>query len=291
VAGVGGHPPRATGPSGAGGLGAAPAAWQAYSGFARHGFQRAITYRFMFWTELIVNLLFMYLYVCLWQALYRERTSVAGYGRAQLLSYIIVAQTVFTLQFTIRTVWVMEGKIRNGEVALDLMRPVDFQAMILATGLGAVAHVLVFNMAPKFAIFAVTGVVGPPASAAAVALFALAAALGYLVQFGVEYLLGLSAFWLVEVRGLYMLVMWAINAFFCGYFLPLEFYPSWLRILAEALPFSSIIYVPAAIYTGSLAGGAALLAVLKQLVWAIVLLAAGRLVFGIAHRRLVVQGG
>jgi ABC-2 type transport system permease protein len=112
----------------------------AYLGFARHGFQRAITYRFMFWTELIVNLLFMYLYVCLWQALYRERASVAGYGKAQLLSYVIVAQTVFTLQFTIRTVWVIEAKIRNGEVALDLMRPVDFQAMILATGLGAVTE-------------------------------------------------------------------------------------------------------------------------------------------------------
>jgi hypothetical protein len=43
---------------------------EAYLGFARRAFQRAITYRFQFWTELVINILFMYIFVCMWRALY-----------------------------------------------------------------------------------------------------------------------------------------------------------------------------------------------------------------------------
>jgi ABC-2 type transport system permease protein len=263
----------------------------AYLQFARRGFQRAITYRFLFWTELLVNILFMYIYVCLWRTLYGDRTTVAGYDRGGLLTYIIVAQTLITLQFTIRTVWLIEAKVRSGEVALDMVRPMDFQGMILAMGIGAALHTLLFNMVPKFGLFALFGVVGPPASPAVLLLFVASALLGYLVQFGIEFLLGLSAFWLVEVRGLYMIVMWGANALLSGYFLPLEFYPGWLAAVARALPFPSIVYTPAALYAGQLEGAAAVAAVGAQGMWAAALLGAGRALFGMARRKLVVQGG
>jgi ABC-2 type transport system permease protein len=263
----------------------------AYLTFARRGFQRAITYQFQFWTELLVNLLFMYIYVCLWRALYADRDTVAGYGQRQLLSYIIVAQTLLTFQFTVRTVWLIEARVRTGEVAIDLMRPVDFQAMILATGAGAAIHTLLTNMLPKFALFGLAGVVAAPPSGPALLLFLLSAVLGFLILFGIEFLIGVSAFWLVEVRGLYSVVMWGAYWLFSGYFLPLEFYPGWMEAMARALPFQSIIYTPSAIYAGSLAGTGALNAVLGQLAWTALLLGAGRALFGTAHRRLVVQGG
>jgi ABC-2 type transport system permease protein len=263
----------------------------AYLGFALRGFQRAITYHFQFWAELVINLLFMYVYICVWRALYTDRGAVAGYDRAQLLTYIVVSQTLITFQFTIRTWSVIETKVRSGEVAIDLLRPVDFQGMILAIGLGPALHTLLFNMAPKFALFAALGVVAAPASGLALGLFVVSAALGFLVLFGVEFLIGMLAFWLIEIRGLYAMVMWGICGFFSGYFLPLEFFPDWLAAAARALPFPAMVYIPSAIYAGSVEGMAAVLAVLEQLAWVGGLLVAGRLLFGIAHRRLVVQGG
>ena len=86
--------------------------------------------------------------------------------------------------------------------------------------------------------------VQPPASALALGLFPVSAALGFLVLFGVEFLIGISAFWLVEIRGLYTLVMWGMAAFFSGYFLPLEFFPAWLKVVARALPFPAMVYTP-----------------------------------------------
>jgi viologen exporter family transport system permease protein len=263
----------------------------AYLNFARREFQRAIVYRFQFWSELVINLLFMYIYVCLWRALYIGRESVAGYDRRHLLTYIIVSQTLLTFQFTVRTVWSIEGKVRSGEVAIELMRPIDFQGMMLATAAGAGVHTLLFNMAPKFALFALAGVVGPPVSLAALGLSILSALLGFLILFGINFLIGVSAFWLLEVRGLYAAVMWGMAWVFSGYFLPIEFYPPWLAVVARVLPFSGMVYTPSAIYTGASAGAAALAAVLAQAAWVVALIGAGRLLFGTAYRRLVVQGG
>jgi ABC-2 type transport system permease protein len=233
----------------------------------------------------------MYIFVCMWRALYAGRDAVAGYDRARLLTYIIVAQTLITYQFTVRTWALLEGKVRSGEVAIDLARPVDFQGMILATGIGTALHTVLFNMLPKFSLFALLGVAQPPASGLALGLFLVSALLGYLVTFGIEFCIGISAFWLVEVRGLYALVMWALAGLFSGYFLPLEFFPGWLAAIAHALPFGAMIYTPAAIYAGSLAGMAAVAAVLGQLAWVAALFGAGRLLFVMAYRRLVVQGG
>jgi ABC-2 type transport system permease protein len=264
---------------------------EAYLGFTRRGFQRAITYRFQFWTELVINLLFMYIYVCVWRALYTHQGIVAGYGRGQLLTYIVVSQTLITFQFTVRAWAAIEAKVRTGEVAIDLVRPVDFQGMMLATAAGTALHTLLTNMLPKFALFALAGVVGPPASLLALGLFPISAALGVLVLFAIEFLIGVSAFWLVEVRGLYSVVMWGITGLFSGYFLPLEFFPRWLAAIARALPFPAMVYTPAAIYAGSIAGTTAIAAVLGQLAWVIGLIGAGRMLFSMAHRRLVVQGG
>jgi ABC-2 type transport system permease protein len=268
-----------------------PAAFEAYVGFAQRGFQRAISYRFQFWSELLINLLFMYVYVCLWRALYTGHGAVAGYGRHQLLTYIVVSQTLITFQFTVGAWRIIEAKVRSGEVAIDLVRPVDFQGMMLATAAGTAVHTLLTNMLPKFALFAAAGVVGRPASALATALFPISAALGFLVLLGIEFLIGVSAFWLVEVRGVYSVVMWGFAGLLSGYFLPLEFFPRWLAAIAHALPFPAMVYTPAAVYAGSIAGTAALGAVLGQLAWVVVLMGAGRVLFGIAHRRLLVQGG
>jgi ABC-2 type transport system permease protein len=122
-------------------------------------------------------------------------------------------------------------------------------------------------------------------------MFALSLTLGFLVQFGIEMLLGLAALWLVEVRGLHGLVVWGISGVCSGYFLPLELYPDWLAAISRALPFQSFIYTPAAIWVGRLAGGDAAQAIAVQVVWVVVLGLAGRAVFAAARRRLVVQGG
>jgi ABC-2 type transport system permease protein len=262
----------------------------AFVTIAAKSFRRQLAYRAAFWTELVINFIFLVLYVCLWTALMGERAAVAGYDRREVLTYIVVAQTVMTTEFTLRTWREIETKVRTGAIVIDLMRPIDFQVASLATAAGTSLHTVLFNMVPKLVVFGAAGVLAAPSPAAAI-LFPVSLALSVMVRFGIEFLIGLSAFWLIEVRGLQMFVSWGIGPLFSGFFAPLDMYPAWLAAIGRALPFQAIVYAPAAVWSGGVAGGAALRAVSTQAAWALGLALAGHAMLAVARRRVVAQGG
>ena len=262
-----------------------------YLAFTAKAFQRTLTYRFELWVELFINLLFMLIYVYLWKALYTGRTEVEGYDLDRILTYIVVSQTLLSFHFTLRIARVIEEKVRTGEVVTDLMKPVDFQLMLLATGVGTSFHTVLFNMLPKLLLFYVGLSLLVPSSILTVGFFILSVMLGYVILFSIEFLIGILAFWVVEIRGIYFAVIWGISWFFSGYFLPLEHYPVLLAKIAEYLPFQAIIYSPTAIYVGRVTGKAMVRVFLIQLFWAVALMGFGRLVYRAALRKLTIQGG
>ena len=262
-----------------------------YLVFAAKAFQRTLTYRFELWMELFVNVLFMLIYVYLWKALYTDQRSVAGYDLNRILTYIVISQTLLTFNFTLPVARIVEEKVRTGEVVTDLMKPIDFQLMTLATAAGTSAHTLLFNMLPKVILFHVIFNLSLPPSFLTVVLFILSVVLGYVILFSIQFIIGSLAFWLVEIRGINTFVVWGLSMLFSGYFLPLEFYPTFLAKVAEVLPFRAIIYTPTALYVGQLTGSSLVSAQLIQLTWAIVLMGLGRIGYRAAFRKLVVQGG
>ena len=199
-----------------------------YLTFTVKAFQRTLTYRFELWMELLINVLFMLVYVYLWKALYTGRTSVEGYDLSRILTYIVVSQTLLTFTFTLRIARIIEEKVRTGEVVTDLMKPIDFQLMTLATAAGTSSHTALFNMLPKFLLFYGAFGLSLPSSLLTVFLFIISVVLGYVILFSIEFIIGIFAFWVVEIRGLYAFVIWGLAMLFSGYFLPLEFYSRFL---------------------------------------------------------------
>ena len=82
-----------------------------------------------------------------------------------------------------------------------------------------------------------------------------------------------------------------VSLFFSGMILPLTFFPGWLRLIAHALPFQSVIQVPIDIYLGKHAGASLVGALALQAGWAIALLALARGALAAGTRKLVIQGG
>ena len=262
-----------------------------YLAFAASAFQRTLTYRFELWVELFINVLFMLIYVYLWKALYIGKSAVAGYDLTRILTYIVVSQTLLSFHFTLRIARVIEEKVRTGEVVTDLMKPVDFQLMLLATGVGTSFHTVLFNMLPKLLLFYGGLSLLLPGSILTVGAFIVSVMLGFVILFNIEFLIGILAFWVVEIRGIYFAVIWGISWFFSGYFLPLEHYPAFLAKMAEYLPFQAIIYSPTAIYVGGITGNAVIVALLIQLFWTVALMGLGRFAYRAALRKLAIQGG
>jgi ABC-2 type transport system permease protein len=119
---------------------------------------------------------------------------------------------------------------------------------------------------------------------------AVSVALAVVVAFSGNFVINLLAFWLVEIRGITLL--WMITGgLLCGLYLPVPWFPDWLRTIAQWSPFPSMLQNPIDILAGRVVGADIASAVAVQLYWATLLIVLGQVVLRAGRRRLEVQGG
>jgi ABC-2 type transport system permease protein len=259
-----------------------------------YAMRRYAAYRVGALSEAVTNTVFGFLRAYILIALWHARPALGGYDVADAVTFCFLTQAL------IGPVQIFGGmelteRIRTGDVAIDLYRPADLQGWWLADDLGRAVFALAFRGLPPLLTGIVAfhlGVPGPARWAG----FAVAVLLGLLVGFGVRYLAALCVFWLHDDRGV-QAVFLVTSLFFSGLLLPLVVFPGVLGVVAHHLPWAALIQVPADVYLGKagyfgLHGAAGLLAAYGfQAFWAVVLLAAGRILTVAARRKLVIHGG
>ena len=215
--------------------------------------------------------------------------AIAGYDRAALSTYTWVGQGMIAVVVLFGS-FELAQRVRTGDVAVDLGRPVHPVAGWLAEDVGRAGQAcLVRFFVPLLVGWLLFGL-RVPEHLVTLPLFVLSAAVAVVVSFGCRLLVNLSAFWLLDIRGLASVYMVASNVL-CGLVVPVAFFPDWLRAVAYATPFPSMLQTPVDIAVERVSGVDALVAVGLQLAWAAALLALGVLVLHRGTRRLVVQGG
>ncbi|MEZ0068449.1 ABC-2 type transport system permease protein [Streptacidiphilus sp. MAP12-20] len=268
-----------------------------YAAVCASSFRRYATYRAATWARVVTNTVFGFIIAYTYQALWQVRPHLGGYDLSAALTYVWIGQAMFAFiaiggQGALED---LQTRIANGDVAVDLFRPVDLQAWWLSVDLGRAGYQLLANgIVPML-----TGALcfhlrlpqgGVAAAAGAWAAFALALVLAAVVSFAMRYLVALTAFWLLDVRGVQM-IYYLTCSFFGGFFLPITLFPPLLEGLARVLPFVAVFQVPADVFLQRYDAAGMLAALGVQLAWAVVLLGAGRLVQGRAVLKVVVQGG
>jgi ABC-2 type transport system permease protein len=269
----------------------------AYLAYIRMAVVRVLAYRLSLWIGVAGTCLGMAIQYYLWTAIFggaaapgeaaAGKVTLAGYSASQAVTYVVLGQALGGFL-------ALEGepagrKVREGSIATDLARPVDWQWAVFCDYLGSS---LLKGMAvgvPAMAVATALHLVTVPASGLALGVFLVSAALAFTLLFAWSFLIGLLSFWtkgggLVDLQA-------AVIALFSGALVPLEFYPSPLRELAMILPFRGIYHLPLSIYTGRLqvaeAGGALVL----QAAWAVGLFVLARVLWARATRSLTIQGG
>lgn len=215
--------------------------------------------------------------------------AVAGYDRAALSTYTWVSQGMIAVLVLFGGTELAQ-RVRTGDIAVDLGRPVHPVAAWLAEDVGRAGQACLVRFCGPLLIGALLFGIRVPRHPATVPLFLLSAAIAVVVSFGCRLLLNLAAFWLLDVRGLSVVYLTTSNVL-CGMVVPVAFFPGWLHAVAYATPFPWMLQTPVDIAVERLSGVDAVIALGIQLAWAAGLLAAGTLVLHRGTRRLVVQGG
>jgi ABC-2 type transport system permease protein len=263
-----------------------------YAAVATRSFRRYSTYTAATLAGIFTNTVFGVIVSFTYIAVWRERPHAGGYDVTDALTYAWLAQAM------IMTVGIwgagttddVADRIRTGDVAVDLYRPVSLLGWWLASDLGRAAyHLLTRGLAPSVVGGLLFDLRYPPDALAWLA-FLVSVTLAVVVSFAIRMLVAASAFWLLDQTGVANLAL-LLAVFLSGLVVPLVLFPSWSRDVALALPWSTYVQVPVDIWLGQRSGLDVVVGLGFQAGWASVLLLGCSGVLRLAERRLVVQGG
>lgn len=264
----------------------------AFGALMRAGFRRYATYRQATYAGAFTNTVFGFLkgYVLVAVATGAGGTA-AGYDVPQLLTFSWVGQGLLAVVMMWPGPQDLAERVRSGDVTSDLLRPVDPIWTYCATDLGRAGHGALIRFLVPLAVGALAFDLYTPHRPGTYPLFVISVVLATLVSFTLRYLVNLTAFWLLDLRGVSMVYL-IVMSLTSGFYFPIAFLPDWLETtMWIATPFPSLFQAPLDILVerGALADQVRMIAI--QIAWALLGLLACHVVQRRAVRKLVVQGG
>tara|TARA_B100000609_G_scaffold198362_2_gene197800 strand:- start:35 stop:880 length:846 start_codon:yes stop_codon:yes gene_type:complete len=263
-----------------------------YLEYLRISFQNMMAYRARYYVGVITYLIHVAVYYFIYRSLFggaEGETSINRYSLSEMLTYVSIgwACKSFYLNYIDRD---MAGDVRSGQIAMDLIKPIDLQWVHYAKGMGQSLFRLILFTPPVIIATAIMFEVSPPSSWPNLILFSISTLLSAVIYLGINFLIGLAAVWFLSIEQ----ILYSKNLMielFSGLLIPIDWFPGWFQTLSSWLPFQAIAYVPLQIYLGRIDGSAAWQAIGMQLVWSLVLFIAGRMLWLICQRKMLIQGG
>ncbi|MGH9369466.1 MAG: ABC transporter permease, partial [Thermoanaerobaculia bacterium] len=280
---------RGEGLAGAGLVSAARAAWRAPWSFARIGFLNMLAYRARYYVGVLTYLFNVAVYYFIWRAVFRSAPAVAGLSLPEMITYVAVGWTIRSFYFN-EIDRELAVQVQEGRLAMNLIRPVDFQLAMVADAAGQSAFRAALFTLPIAAAVGLLFPVRPPASILAGALFLLSAVLSFFLVAALNFLVGLIAIGTQSIQGI-LRAKYMVLELLSGLLIPTTLFPEPLRTLLLASPFPHVNFTPAALYLGKAAGWEAGKLLALQAGWALALLAAGQAAWRSSRRRITIHGG
>jgi ABC-2 type transport system permease protein len=260
-----------------------------YLEMIRIRFLMMLAYRTNYYSGILVYTINIGAYYFLWTAIYSGQQTLGGLDVGQMTTYVAVAWMARAFYFNhIDREIALE--IREGKVAVELIRPYHYLLAKTMQGFGEGLFRLLFFSVPGLFLIWLIFPIQFQAQGITWLLFAVSIVFSFLINTQINLLTGLLTFFFFNNDGL----MWAKRItidLFSGLLLPISFYPGWAQSVMGWLPFQAISYIPSMIFTEAFTGTEALQALLFQAVWAVVLIIPIQLMWLWAKQRLVVQGG
>jgi ABC-2 type transport system permease protein len=261
----------------------------AYSAIASIALKDAFAYTLRVWVQFVIQFITIVVFIYFWRAVYAGRDStLGGLDLRQTLNYVILAQILVPL-WEAGYLGFFGYLLRQGQMSLELLRPIDFQIQIYIRQLALWLYFVLQRLPLVLFAWLFFGLQLPSNPWVWVA-FMISLLFGQAVVFFFEWCLACLAFYTTEVHGLYQ-TRTALARFLSGSLVPLALMPAWLQAVTGVFPFAQAVSVPISLLIGITPLAEAPRVWLIQLLWVVGLGVLSRLIFRVAIRQVTVQGG
>lgn len=252
--------------------------------------------RFAYRSDFALGTLFRFLpiitQVFLWGAIFgtmdtKSDKQIAGYKYGEMVAYYLMAMLARAFSSMPGLSSGIARDIREGTLKKYLIQPIDMLGYLFWY---RVAHKLVYYVVATIPFVIVFWLCrdyfpGWP-DGLTIAGLILSLNMAFLLGFLIESLLGLIAFWFLEVSSLLFIYM-MLNYFLSGHMIPLDLLPRWV----EWLPFKYLAYFPCKLALGKYSHSEMGRELLMEVMWVITLLWLNRWVFARGLKRYGAYGG
>lgn len=264
---------------------------ETYLKFISKSFQKELAYRIEFFVGILNGLLYIFIFTSLWKAIYSSSVSASlgsAFNRYTIISYAVCAM-ITKISFTMDDELTVQ-RVRTGDIALFLIKPVNYFFMNLSECIGQSLFHFFARGIPLLVLSIFIFDINLPPDIEVYLLFLPSVLLGYAIFFIVNFLIGLLSFWFIEVFS-FQLMKYGMFILFSGGVLPIDFFPDVMQPLITFLPFKYILYVPTSILIGHTPKDLIFSQISAQFIWFAVLCMLSIIMWKAAEKKLVIQGG
>ncbi len=247
-----------------------------------------LAYMMEVFSRALLLIVLVFILAQLWKTTFSARGAqvLSGFSTSDMIWYLAAAETIATSMPALTRRIDME--VRSGQLAYLLGRPCNYVLYNFAQYLGEhVVRIGINGAVAAVLAFVVGGL--PHFTWQGFAVWPLVAFLAVCINFTAYFSIGLLAFWTEETQS-FSVIFSRLTLVLGGVLAPLDIFPQPLRSIAQALPFSTILYGPARTLVHFDLGYLGYLLVRQAL-----MLAGGTLimlaVYSIAIRRVNINGG
>ncbi len=268
---------------------AATGTWRSAVPFARIGFLNMLAFRARYYVGVLTYLFNVAVYYFIWRAVFHAGTTVSGLTLGDMVTYVAVGWAIRSFYFN-EIDRDLATQVQEGKLAMNLIRPVDFQMVMIADAAGQSAFRATLFTVPIAFVLALLFPLRLPASVTAGCLFLLSATMSFFLVAALNFLVGLIAIRSKSILGI-LRAKYLVLELLSGLLIPTTFFPEPLQSILFASPFPHINFTPAAIYLGKATGTGAAKLLALQAGWTLALLALGQWAWRRSQERITIQGG
>jgi ABC-2 type transport system permease protein len=230
--------------------------------------------------------------ISLWRAVYAgQKTGVAGYSIAEMISYYLIVTIVDALTAVSDDDWQIAADIKEGNISMFLIKPIDYLGYRLCLfGAGRLIYTAVAVVPVGLFIFFQRQYFVFPNDATTLGWFLISIILTGLLQFFISYTMALLAFWLLEISTL-IFILFALEYIAGGHLFPLDILPPALTKALYFTPFPYQLFFPVSIYVGKTAGQTLYQGLAIQAAWVVAAYLLARFIWQKGIRKYAAVGG
>lgn len=240
-------------------------------------------------TQLFFGLVFIMVYI----TFYESNDTSYPMQVNHLVNYLWLNQAFFALVY----IWAKDkdflSMIKNGNVAYELCRPINFYSKwyitMYATRIANVTLRFLPVILIAFLLPRPYNMTLPPTFMTFI-VFIISLIISSILVTSITMFYHLITFFTLDEKGIISFLM-VFGEIFSGGTVPIVFFPKFMQVVAKLLPFQYICDLPFRIYSGNILLNESIFALMGGLIWSVIIIFLGYLLSRKALRSASVQGG